>query len=81
MAVAQFLEIQGKMFPRHLRFNITKTKIIVSAPCMGSVLIIHPSPSPSKPWILLVPRSQQFCFRNVSLHFLFLSLKCCSKSV
>lgn len=81
MVVAQFLEIQRKMFPRHLRFNITKTKIVVSAPCMGSLLIIHSSPSPSKPWIRLVPLSQQFCFRNGSLHFLFLFVKCCSKSV
>lgn len=34
--VAQFLEIQRKIFPRHLRLNIANTKILVSSPFMGS---------------------------------------------
>lgn len=29
MVVAQFLEIQRKMFPRHHRLNITKTKLFL----------------------------------------------------
>lgn len=58
VVVAQFLEIQRKMFPGHLRLNRTKVKIIVSAPfCRHSLSPMQPSPSPSKPQIQLVPRS------------------------
>lgn len=65
VVVAQFLEIQRKMFLRHLRLNITKTKIISAPSCMDSSSPIQPSPSPSKPWVQFVPRSRQFCLYTI----------------
>ena len=68
VVVAQFLEIQRKMLPRHLRLKVTKTKVLVfTSSRMGFSSPIQPSSSPSKPWNQLVPRSEQFCLRNVSL--------------
>jgi hypothetical protein len=70
VVVAQLLEIQRKLFCRHLRPNITEPKTAaINTFHVGSFCPIQPSFLPQRPDPVLDPPVPQLCLREVSPYF------------